>query len=84
MSTTLKCWKCNTTFRVPEDEHSDHSCPNGCYDRENDELGVDFYGDEIGEGDEYIVDHETGEFVLILNLEKYLEEEKGFEFSIAG
>nr|WP_309101654.1 hypothetical protein [Fredinandcohnia onubensis] len=80
-----KCWKCNRVFHVPEDELSEHSCPNGCYDHQEDDVpGVDFYGDEIGEGDEYIVDHDTGEFVHKLNLEKYLEEEKGFKFSIAG
>jgi Hypothetical protein Yqai len=46
-------------------------------------CGTDFFGDEILEGDEVIEDQEAGELVLKENLEKYLNEEYGFKFTIA-
>lgn len=46
-------------------------------------CGTDFFGDEILAGDEIIEDQEANEIVLKENLEKYLNEEYGFKFTIA-
>ncbi|MEX3715414.1 hypothetical protein ABFV99_23870 [Cytobacillus horneckiae] len=44
-------------------------------------AGIDFFGDEILDGDE-IVEYD-GELVLVDNLNRYLSEEMGFEFKTA-
>ena len=46
-------------------------------------AGVDYFGTEILIGDEIVTDDNTGEVVLKEDLEKYLEEEYGFKFTIA-
>lgn len=80
-SVTKKCWKCHQTFRVPEDEHADHTCPNGCY--ENNSSGIDYFGNEYFEGDAIVIDAERGETVLEDSLEDYLIEVLGFKFENA-
>ncbi|WLR44516.1 hypothetical protein LC087_19305 (plasmid) [Bacillus carboniphilus] len=45
-------------------------------------FGIDYFGDEILSGDEYVED-ENGELVLKDNLEKYLSKFYGFTFSEA-
>lgn len=44
-------------------------------------AGIDFFGDEILDGDEFV--EYDGELVLIDNLNRYLSEEMGFEFKTA-
>ncbi|MBN6889811.1 YqaI-like protein [Cytobacillus horneckiae] len=44
-------------------------------------AGIDFFGDEILDGDEFVV--YDGELVLVDNLNRYLAEEMGFEFKTA-
>ncbi|WP_433956955.1 YqaI family protein [Cytobacillus horneckiae] len=44
-------------------------------------AGIDFFGDEILDGDE-VVEYD-GELVLVDNLNRYLSEEMGFEFKTA-
>ncbi|MFS0593966.1 hypothetical protein AB1L05_20475 [Cytobacillus horneckiae] len=44
-------------------------------------AGMDFFGDEILYGDEF-VEYE-GELILIDNLNRYLVEEMGFQFKTA-
>ncbi|NRG47357.1 hypothetical protein HRF87_21765 [Bacillus sp. CRN 9] len=44
-------------------------------------AGIDFFGDEILNGDEFV--EYDGELVLVDNLNRYLSEEMGFEFKTA-
>lgn len=44
-------------------------------------IGIDFFGDEILDGDEF-VEYED-ELILIDNLNRYLVEEMGFQFKTA-
>lgn len=44
-------------------------------------TGIDFFGDEILDGDEFV--EYDGELVLVDNLNRYLSEEMGFEFKTA-
>ncbi|MED2940686.1 YqaI family protein [Cytobacillus horneckiae] len=44
-------------------------------------AGIDFFGDEILDGDEFV--EYDGELVLVDNLNRYLAEEMGFEFKTA-
>ncbi|MCM3196324.1 YqaI family protein [Priestia megaterium] len=50
---------------------------------QSEHAGVDYFGTEILIGDEIVTDDNTGEVVLKDDLEKYLEEEYGFKFTIA-
>ncbi|MDP1441937.1 YqaI family protein [Priestia megaterium] len=50
---------------------------------QSEHAGVDYFGTEILIGDEIVTDDNTGEVVLKEDLEKYLEEEYGFKFTIA-
>ncbi|MDA1477302.1 YqaI family protein [Bacillus changyiensis] len=43
------------------------------------ETKKDFFGDEVMPTDDYAID--CGEVILIENLERYLKEQLGFEFS---
>lgn len=45
--------------------------------------GVDYFGNEILEGDSVVIDPENGEVVLEKHLEDYLIEVKGFQFKLA-
>lgn len=48
-------------------------------------AGVDYFGDEILEGDEIIIDKENGhEIILKENFNRYLSEICGFEFKTAN
>lgn len=45
--------------------------------------GFDFFGTEILDGDEIVIDESNGEVVLKENLEQYLSEVYGFQFTTA-
>lgn len=45
--------------------------------------GIDYFGDEILQGDEVVFDPENDEVILKCNLEKYLEKMFGFDFTLA-
>ncbi|WP_153124625.1 YqaI family protein [Peribacillus tepidiphilus] len=45
--------------------------------------GFDFFGTEILDGDEIVIDENNGEVVLKENLEDYLTEVYGFRFTTA-
>jgi predicted RNA-binding Zn-ribbon protein involved in translation (DUF1610 family) len=68
-SATLRCPKCNLSFRVLEDEQFDHHCPN-CGPEQEECEGADVMGDEIRTGD-YILEH-NGEIILEINAIDYL------------
>ncbi|KEF40154.1 Hypothetical protein Yqai [Schinkia azotoformans MEV2011] len=46
-------------------------------------FGIDYFGDEILTGDDYVEDPDNGEIVLKENLERYLSDVYGFEFKTA-
>lgn len=76
----LRCPRCNKLFRVLEDEQFDHGCPH-CHHGLPEHAGIDYYGNEILQGDEIVI--ADGEVVLKEDLEKFLSEVYGFEFKQA-
>lgn len=46
--------------------------------------GIDYFGNEILEGDQIVVDPTNGEVILESNLQDYLIEALGFQFKTAG
>lgn len=46
-------------------------------------CGVDYFGNEILEGDSIVIDKDSGEIILENSLEDYLIEVLGFEFKTA-
>lgn len=45
-----------------------------------DVVGTDYFGDEIFSNDEYVIDRNAGEMILVDNLERYLKEQLDFTF----
>ncbi|MGE6671025.1 YqaI family protein [Bacillus altitudinis] len=45
-----------------------------------DVVRTDYFGDEIFSNDEYVIDRNAGEMILVDNLERYLKEQLDFTF----
>ncbi|MCZ2740264.1 hypothetical protein SFC44_17145 [Bacillus safensis] len=45
-----------------------------------DVVGTDYFGDEIFSNDEYVIDENVGEMILLDNLNRYLKEKLDFKF----
>ncbi|WP_044139524.1 YqaI family protein [Bacillus pumilus] len=43
-------------------------------------VGTDYFGDEIFSSDEYVIDENVGEMILVDNLERYLKEQLDFTY----
>lgn len=80
-SVSLRCSRCIRSFRVLEDEMFDHCCPY-CNFGDPAHAGVDYFGNEIVAGDEIVITDDN-EVVLKDDLERFLTEVYGFEFTEA-
>lgn len=80
-SVSLKCSRCNRSFRVLEDEQFDHDCPY-CGPIQDESEGTDALGDEIRTGDNIL--EYNGEKILESNVIDYLVDYLGAIRKVAG